>query len=92
MEVFADAGSAVSKPAYICSHGCEYSEFEIEAGMTFATMDALMTQEILDYDLEHDRAREQELARIHALGDSECPWPWYADAPIEIAAPEIFNL
>ena len=92
MEVPADAGIAVTKPAYICSHGCEYSEFEVEAGMSFATMDALMTQEILDSDLEHDHARESELARAHALGDLDCPWPWYADAPIEVAAPEIFNL
>ena len=82
----------MTKPAYVCSHGCEYSEFEIEAGMTFATMDALMAQEILDYDLEHDRAREQELARAHALEDSECSWPWYADAPIEVVAPEIIEL
>lgn len=44
----------MSKPAYICSHGCEYSEFEAEAGMSFATMDALMEQEILDWDLESE--------------------------------------
>lgn len=43
-------------------------------------------------ELEVDQERERVLARREVLGRGECPWPWYADAPLAIEEPEVFEV
>ncbi len=43
----------------------------------------------LEWDREQDVEHEAELARAEAYGESDCPWPWYADPPIEVQEPVI---
>jgi hypothetical protein len=77
--------------AFVCSHGCAYTEEEMEMGMSFATLDAMMDAAQRDHDLTQDLATETELAREHVLDESDCPWPWYADAAYEIEEPEVIG-
>jgi hypothetical protein len=44
-----------------------------------------------EYELEQDLKTETDLAVQHAYGELDCPWPWYADAPIEVQEPEVFS-
>ena len=74
-----------------CSHGYLYSDLEMEMGMTFAAMEALQREEEEQYNLEHDQRQEEKLARQHVLGELDCPWPWYADAPFEVQEREIIQ-
>jgi hypothetical protein len=74
-----------------CSHGHVYSDFEMEMGMTFAQADAMMEEQRLEYELDQDLKTERKLARKYVLGEADCPWPWYADAPIEVQKPEIIQ-
>ena len=78
-------------PSFTCSHGCTYSEFELEMGMRWATVNYLMEQDQLRYNFERDQQTEQQLAREHVLGDLDCPWPWYADPPSDVQEPEVFE-
>lgn len=52
-------------------------QLERECGEQERTLD-------LDADLEH----EYQLGRAWLLGESEVPWPWYADRPHEVEKPE----
>lgn len=76
--------------SWTCSHGCHYSDEEMEIGVSFAYLDALMEAEERWYNLEKDLALEEKLARQHVLGELDCPWPWYADEPCIIQEPQIF--
>jgi hypothetical protein len=82
----------VAQMSWTCSHGCTYSEEEMEMGMKMSTMHWLMAQDEARHHLEADQAREIELRRAHVAGEAECPWPWYADPPIEIQEPEVFDV
>lgn len=44
-----------------------------------------------ELELSEDLDTENDLARKHALGELECPWPWYADTPTEVQKPEIIH-
>ena len=50
-----------------------------------------MAREERERNLELDLAREATLARLEALGEAKCPWPWYAEAAIEVCEPEVFG-
>lgn len=61
----------------------------MEMGMTQGTMDFLMEHQEREHNYAADTAHEEELARMHALGELECPWPWYAEEPVIEVEPEI---
>lgn len=44
-----------------------------------------------EYNLKEDQEHEARLAKAHAYGDLECPWPWYADKPYEVQEPEVIG-
>ena len=70
---------------FTCSHGAHYTAFELEMGMSWATAAYLNEQEERRYNLDADRVHEERMAREHVAGESDVPWPWYAEAPnIEI--------
>jgi hypothetical protein len=76
--------------SWTCSHGCTYSNEEMDMGMSFATMDWLMEQDIRQMELDADLRREEKLSKEYVLFLEDSPhWPWYADSPIEIQDPEI---
>lgn len=77
--------------AWACSRGYAYTEFELEAGMSFATMDYIMDRAESEHDLEQDLACEDRLARNHVNEDSDLPWPWYADEPCDVEEPEVIQ-
>lgn len=74
---------------FTCSGGHRFTALEAEMGMTQGTMDFLMEQQEREYNYAADTAREEELARMYALGQLECPWPWYADEPVVEVESEI---
>ncbi len=76
---------------FVCSHGYAYDAFECEMMMSYAGMDALMEREERRHNFEQDTEQEQLLARQHAFGEADCPWPWYADEPSETEQPEIIE-
>jgi hypothetical protein len=65
---------------------------EMEMGMRISTLDWLAQQSQLEHELNADQALEAKMARAHALGEGECPWPDYADPAIEIQEPEIIHV
>jgi hypothetical protein len=75
--------------SWTCSRGCYFTDMEAEMGMRMSTLDWLARQSQLEHDLNCDKDLEAKMARAHALGEGECPWPEYADAAIEIQEPEI---
>lgn len=77
---------------FTCIGGHQFTAWECEMGMTQGTMDYLMELQELEHNFEADTAHEEELARCHVLGDLECPWPWYADAPSITQDPEVIVL
>ncbi len=44
-----------------------------------------------EYHLQEDLLTEDELARAYIYGESDVPWPWYADAPCIVLEPEVFS-
>lgn len=56
----------MSTMSWTCSHGCSYSEAELECGFSFAYMDWVMEQERLEYEIESDLAHEALMARALA--------------------------
>ena len=83
--------SSLLEPVWVCSHGYAFTEFELECGMTFATMDWLMEKDRAEHELSEDRARERELALEFIAGQHEVPWPEYADRHWEVQEPEVFD-
>jgi len=69
---------------FVCSRGCRYSEWELELGMHASTLDWLVEKAEREHNLEADLEHEHKLGRAWLLGDSDCPWPWYADRPYEV--------
>jgi len=55
-----------------------------------ASLEAQCEQVEREYDLEQDIETEEQMAIAHAYGEGECPWPWYADDPIEVQRPQVF--
>lgn len=76
---------------FTCSHGCTFSEVELEMGMSFATMDFLMEQSLREHEFESDIFRERQLGIEFLDGLSEIPWPWYAEDQWEVQDPQIFG-
>jgi hypothetical protein len=54
-------------------------------------LDDQMQQDERAWHLQHDLTTEDELARAFVYGESDVPWPWYADAPCEVQEPEVFG-
>ncbi len=44
------------------------------------------------HQAEEDQRTEEQLARQHVLGESDCPWPAYADEAFEVCQPEVIEL
>lgn len=76
---------------WTCSHGCQYSDVEMEIGMKLSTLDWLMEQDRAEHELQADLDHEERLARDYVLGNTDVPWPWYADDPCCIEEPEIIE-
>ncbi len=77
------------KVIWTCSHGRGMTAWEMEMGMTSAAMSALMEEQEREHYLEADKAEDAALGREHALGQLDCPWPWYAESPVEVMEPEV---
>lgn len=44
-----------------------------------------------EWERQEDLDHEERLAREAAEDDDVDTWPWYADAPIEVACPEVIE-
>ena len=77
--------------AFTCSHGAEYTEWDLELGMRQIDLDAIMEAKWRRYQLEQDLAHEEELARQHVYDELDCPWPWYANDPNVVIEPQVFG-
>lgn len=77
---------------FTCIGGHQFTEAEMDMGMTFATMDYLMEQDRAASELAADLHREEELAKEHVLFLEDDPhWPWYADLPFIVEEPQVFG-
>ena len=56
-----------------------------------ADMVRLQALALADQEIQRDLDHETLLAREHVAGDS-MPWPWYADALVEVCEPEVLPL
>ncbi len=67
---------------FTCSHGVGYTAFELDIGGRL-DFDYRAQQEDVEWNLHSDQDHEDQLARAFIYGESDIPWPEYADPPCE---------
>lgn len=61
-------------------------------GMTEEAMAADMADREAVWNFNNDTELEADLARQHAAGNFDCPWPWYADDSTEAIEHEVIDV
>lgn len=74
-------------------HVCRPCHEECEPFFPYCmfAMQAQMEREEAEWNLESDLAHEDDLAWAYVHGESDCPWPWYADNPSIRYRPQVFG-